>query len=132
MKILKTFLFFTFCSSIALAQHVSQLPDLTPDKNFDNIFSRKISSDSLASSFLIWVKKGVKPHKHLQHTEQVYVISGTGKMLLGKKEVDIMPGSFIFIPKNTVHSVQVTSKTPIKVISIQTPYFSGKDRVFID
>ncbi len=41
-------------------------------------------------------------------------------------------GDFFTIPQNTVHSVTVTSKNPMKIISSQTPEFFGKDRIFED
>jgi mannose-6-phosphate isomerase-like protein (cupin superfamily) len=53
-------------------------------------------------------------------------------MMLEEKKFEIKHGDVIFIPKNTFHSVKTTSKEPLKVISIQAPYFDGKDRVFKD
>ena len=41
-------------------------------------------------------------------------------------------GDFVFIPKNTPHSVNVISKVPLKVISVQAPFFDGKDRVLLE
>jgi mannose-6-phosphate isomerase-like protein (cupin superfamily) len=58
------------------------------------------------------------------------VIEGEGKMQLGEKIKEIKKGDFIFIPKNTYHSVNTTSNNELKVISIQAPYFDGKDRFF--
>ena len=41
-------------------------------------------------------------------------------------------GDIIFIPMNTVHSLKVTSSIPVKVLSVQSPRFDGKDRIFVD
>jgi len=62
----------------------------------------------------------------------VYVLEGTGMMQLGDPTLVITSGSYINIPKNTVHSVKVTSDTPMKVLSIQSPKFTGKDRHFLE
>lgn len=99
---------------------------------FDNIFSKPVSSDSLSSVFVIFIKKEVKKHKHAEHTEQVVVLEGSGEMLLGDKQFKVTKGDVIQIPKGTVHALKVGSKEPMKVLSIQSPYFDGKDRILIE
>jgi len=84
------------------------------------------SSDQ--SSFVIWVSGEVPPHTHNEHTESVYIIEGTGIMLLGDNTFNLSPGQFIHIPRNTVHAVKASTDTPLKVISMQAPRFSGNDR----
>lgn len=69
---------------------------------------------------------------HQTHTELVYVIEGEGVFRLDDTKQIIKSGDFIRINKGVIHSVIVTSETPLKVLSIQTPKFEGKDRVFID
>jgi mannose-6-phosphate isomerase-like protein (cupin superfamily) len=96
----------------------------------DNLYNKPAFSDSLASSFVIVIKKEVKPHKHMTHAEHVVVLSGSGEMTLGEKKFEIKKGDLVFIPKNTFHSVRTSGKEPLKVISIQAPFFDGKDRVF--
>lgn len=100
--------------------------------NLQNIYSRQLYSDSLASSFVIFIKKEVKAHKHISHTEHVYILDGEGEMLLNDKKIKVKKGDIIFIPKNTIHSLKTTSLFPMKVISIQSPMFDGKDRIFIE
>ena len=75
------------------------------------------------------IKNEVKAHKHVYHSEHISVLEGTGIMKLGKKSFELKPGVVIFIPKGTVHWVKTTSKIPLKVLSVQSPYFDGKDRV---
>lgn len=118
-----------FLSNNLLAQNYS--PDtLKANIEYNNIHVRSIYHDSLTSHFAIWVKLKVKEHKHEFHTEQVYVLEGKGEFKLADSTFTIKKGDFIFIPKNTYHSVIVNSKRPMKVISIQAPYFNGSDRVF--
>lgn len=117
---------------ICIAQfNWTKLDTLLPPENLENVFVKPLYLDSAeVSSYLIFIKKEVKAHKHIKHAEHVYVLQGEGLMTLGDKEFKIKNGSFIFIPKNTFHSVKTTSVNPLKVISIQAPYFDGKDRVF--
>ena len=105
---------------------------LEPDVDFENIWSSKIFSDSLSTSVVIWIKNSVRLHKHANHTEHVYVLDGSADMKLGDENLSIVGGDLIIIPKNTAHSLKVTSPGPLKVISFQSPEFTGKDRVFLD
>ncbi|WP_306644115.1 cupin domain-containing protein [Sanyastnella coralliicola] len=96
------------------------------------IHVEKLATDSLASTFMIWIKEGVKAHFHASHTEYVYVLEGEGSMMLGEEEVMIQPGQLIYIPVGTVHSAVVKAGSELKVLSVQTPEFKGQDRVFIE
>jgi mannose-6-phosphate isomerase-like protein (cupin superfamily) len=98
----------------------------------DNIYSRRIAGDSLSTSFCIVIKKEVKAHKHVFHSEQVMVIDGEGQMRLGEKNFPIKKGDVIFIPKNTLHAARSTGKIPLKVLSVQSPVFDGSDRIFVE
>jgi mannose-6-phosphate isomerase-like protein (cupin superfamily) len=95
----------------------------------DNIYSRAAFGDSLSSSFIILIKKEVKPHRHVTHSEHVLVLEGEGQMKTAEKIFTVKKGDLIFIPKNTVHSVKRTGKLPLKVLSLQSPMFDGKDRL---
>ena len=64
--------------------------------NYDNIYNRTLASDSLSSSFVIFIKKEVKKHKHATHTENVYILDGEGEMLLGDKTFKVKKGDIIF------------------------------------
>ena len=122
----------SFFPLLSEAQSVQFGDTISAPSFYENVFVKPISSDSLSSSFFIFIKKEVKMHKHLSHTENVYVLEGEGEMLLGDKHISIKKGDVIFIPKNTPHSLKVTSISPVKIISIQSPHFDGKDRVFIE
>lgn len=98
----------------------------------ENIYNKFLFGDSLSSSFCIVIKKEVKAHKHLYHSEHVLVIEGAGTMRLDGKFFPIKKGDLIFIPKNAVHSVKSTGTVPLKVVSIQSPRFDGNDRVFVE
>lgn len=115
----------------AFAQPVD-VSALQPDQPFDNIFSKQLYSDSLTTTFVIWIKERVPLHKHAAHTEQVHIVEGSGEMVLGDSTFTVHAGMHVFIPLGTPHSVRVTSATPLKVISIQTPMFDGTDRIKLE
>lgn len=119
-------LIFNFC----YAQELTNIKSIEPEKEYENINVKKFYSDINSSYFIIWVKKEVKSHKHVKHTESIIVLDGKGKMRVGDKTFTIKSGDHFVIPENTFHSLIVSSKKPIKVISVQNPEFTGEDRVF--
>jgi mannose-6-phosphate isomerase-like protein (cupin superfamily) len=125
-------LFLFLLPFFAKSQTNQSLDTIKAPAVYENIYSRAIGSDSLASSFVIFIKKEVKKHKHVSHSEHVYVLEGEGEMLLGEKTFKIKKGDIVFIPKNTVHALKVTSAIAMKVLSVQAPLFDGKDRVFVE
>lgn len=124
--------FFILFTSSTFAQVFNSLDTIKSPADYENIYSKPVSADSLSSGFVIFIKKEVKKHKHLEHSEHVYILEGAGEMLLGDKMIIVKKGDMVFIPKNTPHSLKVTSSTPVKVLSIQSPFFDGKDRVLIE
>ena len=121
------------CSSLsAQSQTVRHLPEHSVDAStYENIHVEQLDDDPLTTTYLIWVKQHVKEHYHTEHTEVVFVLDGEGNMQLNDEWKKVSKGDYIFIPKGTRHSVEVTSKHPMKVISIQTPRFDGNDRIFV-
>ena len=113
-------------------KHTEKISELEAPKDLENIHVHKLCTDDHATSFVIWVKQAVKSHKHENHSETLYVLEGKGEMTVGDHTFEIEKGDFFNIPKGTYHSVVVTSKKPMKVISVQAPEFIGKDRIFED
>ena len=111
---------------------VSSIDQILTDKEFENIHVKKISSDSSSSTFVIWIKQKVKLHKHVYHTENVLIDKGFGEFQINDSIYKVAAGDWIVIPKNTWHGVIVNSKSTMKVISVQSPEYFGKDRIFKD
>lgn len=132
MKKFVSILSFALLIIASKAQSFQSLDTIKAPADFENIYSRPLYTDSLASSFVIFIKKEVKAHKHITHTEHVYILEGNGEMTLGEKKFKVKKGDVVFIPKNTPHSLKTTSSLPVKVVSLQSPMFDGKDRIFIE
>ena len=118
--------------NLSAQDNIISFDNIKPEKDFENINVKKLSSNSDATTFAIWIKKSVRLHKHIQHVENVYISEGNGLFQLGDSTHKVKKGDLIIIPKNTWHGVNVNSKTPMKVISVQSPEFLGNDRVFKD
>ena len=74
----------------------------------------------------------VKPHLHKTHDEMVYVLKGSGQMLINGKWMDVKPGTFHFNPMNKVHATRNTGKEHLVIFSIFTPSMKEPDRYFVD
>jgi mannose-6-phosphate isomerase-like protein (cupin superfamily) len=118
----------TLVANALIAQRIDLYSRHAP-ADWQNVAVEKIADDSLSTTFLIWVREGVKKHFHQTHTEHVSVIEGTGEMTLGDSTFIVKPGDFLLIPKGTPHAV--TAHSPMKVLSIQTPRWTVEDRVFL-
>lgn len=112
------------------SQEITNIDKTKAKKDYENILVEKLDSDTNSTSFIIWIKKGVKSHKHKTHSELIYVLEGKGVMTIGNKKTSVIPGDYFRIPQNTFHSLVVSSKKPMKVLSIQSPEFLGTDRIF--
>ena len=131
MKILNPILLMFLLNHSNAQELVSSTDRIKPiNEDYENISITKLSTNSDATTFAIWIKKKVKIHKHINHTEHVYIKQGKGKFKLADSLYNVKTGDLIIIPKNTWHGVIVESRNPMKVISIQSPEFFGKDRVF--
>ncbi|MBD98611.1 MAG: hypothetical protein CMO34_02115 [Verrucomicrobia bacterium] len=131
MKALTIIILFLLSSFTLLSQETINLESkqLLEDENVQVL---KLSSNRHSSSFLIVVEDSVRKHYHATHTENLYVLEGSGKMLLNDDLIDIQKGDFITLQPKTVHAVWVNGNVPLKALSIQAPEFKGSDRVFID
>jgi len=125
-------LFGLLCSMCTLDAQSMETKDINPQADYDNVHVKKIHSDDRSTTFLIWVKEKVKPHKHEAHTEVIVVLKGKGMMTVGDQTKNIRKGDLVIVPQGTVHSVITTSRKPLKVVSIQSPVFLGKDRIWIE
>ncbi|MBK8497747.1 MAG: cupin domain-containing protein [Flavobacteriales bacterium] len=123
---------FLLAPALAISQHVFDPMTLPCNGDSAHVQVTPLFSDSLSSSFHICIPREVKPHLHRYHTEHVLVLEGEGSMLLGDSTFSIGAGHVIIIPMGTRHAVRTTSDVPLRVISVQAPFFDGSDRVMIE
>src|SRR5215212_411561 len=73
---------------------------------------------------------GSGPPRHIHHScdELFYVLEGEFLFLVGERQVNALPGSFVFIPRGTVHAAKVIGTEPGKVLAAYIP--GGLERSF--
>ena len=131
LYILFTLFLMMFMKNVFTQEFVSSIQHIKPnDVEFENISVKQLSTNKEATTFAIWIKKKVKLHKHVFHTENVFIEEGSGEFQIGDSVYLVKEGDVIVIPQNTWHGVIVNSQEAMKVISVQSPQFLGEDRVF--
>jgi len=114
--------------------HVDDILNANPLKAGEKFQMINVAQDDTVSLVLVRFAEGaeVKPHFHKTHDEIVYVIKGSGQMLVNNKWIDVKPGTVHFNPMNKVHSTRNTGKDPLVVLSIFTPSMKEVDRNFVE
>lgn len=64
---------------------------------------------------------GPPRHIHRSHDELFYVLEGEFLFLVGERQVSASPGSFVFVPRGTVHAAKATGAEPGKVLIAYVP-----------
>ena len=71
---------------------------------------------------------GPPPHIHFQQEEGFYVLEGTFSFLSGDKTIEAEPGSFMWIPRGTLHTFKNTGAQSGRVLVTST--FPGSHERF--
>src|SRR5919112_884643 len=71
---------------------------------------------------------GPPRHVHYGSDELFYVLEGEFLFLVGERQVSALPGTFVFIPRGTVHAAKVSGTEPGKVLAAYIP--GGQERSF--
>ena len=116
-----------------IVKQVDEILKENPLKPGEKAQRIKVAEDNTLTVLVLRLAEGaeVKAHLHKTHDETVYIIKGTGKMLVNDKWVDIKPGTLHFNPMGKVHHTKNTGNEPIVVISIYTPAMKEPDTNFV-
>ncbi len=72
---------------------------------------------------------GPPPHVHFSQEEMFYVIEGTYEIAINGGAPSVAgPGSFVFLPRNTVHTFKNIGTTTARMLDLSLP--GGQDRYF--
>jgi len=91
-----------------------------------------IAWDSASSVHLTQVETAVESHHHNAHDENVWIIRGSGRLTLGDQRMKVKAGQVVHIPRGTKHAFHNLGSNPAVVMSVFSPGFDGKDRVYED
>ncbi len=60
----------------------------------------------------------VGSHAHESSVEALYILSGSGEMTIGDRQLTIGPGVVAYVPENTLHDLRPAGTTPLRAIQI--------------
>jgi quercetin dioxygenase-like cupin family protein len=112
------------------------LIDLAQQKSVDTkdgLNITQVASGKNASVNLVMGPPGsiLKMHYHQYSDEITYCIKGQAVMNVSGKELVLKAGDLMYIPALTRHESEVTGNETLQLISIFTPPFNGKDRIYV-
>ena len=99
----------------------------------DGLNITQVASEKNASVNLVMGPVGsiLKMHYHQYSDEITYCIKGQAVMNVSGKELVMKAGDLMYIPALTLHGSEVTGNETLQLISIFTPPFDGKDRIYV-
>jgi len=127
---------------LALAEESSNqsvqinLIDLAGQKSLDakdGLNITQVASGKNASVNLVMGSPGsiLKMHYHQYSDEITYCIKGQAAMNVSGKKLVMKAGDLMYIPALVLHGSEVTGNETLQLISIFTPPFDGKDRIYV-
>ncbi|MEV8127767.1 cupin domain-containing protein [Streptomyces sp. NPDC085944] len=92
---------------------------------------------AIAESVLAPHTQGPPQHRHAQHDEGFYVLSGTVRFTVGNDDYDASAGTLVMVPPGTPHTFANPTDQPAVMLSTFTPdlyvqYFRDLQDVFAD
>jgi mannose-6-phosphate isomerase-like protein (cupin superfamily) len=120
-------------TTFQIMTRIDKILEENPMKPGTNVQLIKIAETDAVTLYVVRSIEGyfLKPHVHKTHDESVYVVKGTGQMLIDDKWVDIQPGNVHFNPRGKVHSIKHAGSGELVVISVFTPALKEPDRHFV-
>ncbi|MFD0312881.1 cupin domain-containing protein [Streptomyces flavalbus] len=76
---------------------------------------------AIAESVLAPHTQGPPQHRHGQHDEGFYVLSGTVRFTVGDESYDATPGTLVMVPPGTPHTFANPTDQPARLLSTFTP-----------
>ena len=73
---------------------------------------------------------GPPPHIHHHEEEAYYLLEGELEFLAGEQTFKARAGSFVYIPKGTLHSFKNVGKEPARMVTLFTP--AGMEGFFFE
>jgi mannose-6-phosphate isomerase-like protein (cupin superfamily) len=69
-------------------------------------------------------------HIHHNEDEYFYVLEGEATFIIGEKNIQAKPGTFVFAPRDIAHMYKIENSKPAKIITMLVP--AGLEKLFID
>jgi putative monooxygenase len=61
------------------------------------------------------------PHVHAAEEEIIYILTGTGGIVAGEREVRLEPGVAVYIPPGLTHQIRADTREALKLVTLFSP-----------
>jgi mannose-6-phosphate isomerase-like protein (cupin superfamily) len=112
-------------AAVLVSRHGSEIRPLI-DRTTSAITQCSVAEERLMPG------QSVSPHFHRETEEVYYILEGEGMMTVGDESAGVIAGDAIMIPFNTVHSLENTGTSPMRIVLVCGPAFSRADENFVD
>jgi quercetin dioxygenase-like cupin family protein len=85
-----------------------------------------------ATQFVGLIPPGRAPDHYHEYDEVIYVLEGTGRLLIGGEEAGLRPGSCIHLPRRLVHCLANEGETEMRVLGVFRPAGSPAEAYYPD
>lgn len=76
---------------------------------------------AIAESRLPPHSSGPPQHRHAQHEEGFYIVSGTVRFTIGDRDHDAVPGTLVMVPAGAPHTFANPGDEPAVLLTVFTP-----------
>jgi mannose-6-phosphate isomerase-like protein (cupin superfamily) len=90
---------------------------------------RRRHATAETSVSLIRLAGAEQPHIHKDHDLVVMLLSGSARLHLGQRIIDVRPGDVMEIPRGVVHWAENTGSSASEVYAIFSPPYDGQDHL---
>lgn len=80
----------------------------------------QVTCEGDVESTLIQLNEPLAQHSHEEAEEVFYVIAGAGTAEYGGAQHTLKPGTYLFVPRGTPHTIGVTGRNPLVLLSTRT------------
>lgn len=100
-----------------------------------DLYTFKVVSEDTGGAFALWEtmsppESGPPPHLHRREDETFYILDGELEFLVGNDTVRGGPGTFLRIPKGTMHTFKNAGTTPARFLVAVVP--GGFEKFFFE
>jgi mannose-6-phosphate isomerase-like protein (cupin superfamily) len=108
-------------AAVGPAEPVVRVADREPERTGDREFRLLLSEGLTITQFAGLIPPGRAPAHHHTYDEVVHVLAGRGVVHLSDTEVEIGPGTSIYLPPQAPHCLENTGSGPLEVLGVFYP-----------
>jgi len=104
----------------AEAQTVVYLDEIQQPTDPAHLHDEPVLNDENSDAHMIWAPVGFKKDRNGATTyEQIFVLEGKGIFTFEGESREVSRGSWVVIPANTAHTIEVVGEDALKMLAIQ-------------